>query len=305
MAVCVSCQEDIPDGARFCPHCGTRQPESLICPQCGQINPTTARFCLDCGLSFQDPSPRPTSQDFSWSEQKLADHFFAQLEVQIAEEQDKRNWNAYVERFHASDFKSLFERRIGQLARQTVDISRQSVRAAEEIKQLVESELGNLADYFLIHTCADINRFVLPERILRYQNASLETVDLLSMIHDYLDWEQEEEPFYTDFLKMPVDLLRNASQSFLHAQKSERLLVLCDLSLLSNLKEGFAFTDRSFYWKAPMQKAHQQSYLELKNISKHADWITINNQFFHANPSLDIKMLKLLRKLQVLFQSTE
>ncbi len=44
---CPRCQEKIPPGAKFCPHCG--QPQPKFCKSCGQGLPAGARFCSQCG----------------------------------------------------------------------------------------------------------------------------------------------------------------------------------------------------------------------------------------------------------------
>ncbi|MFK7933873.1 MAG: hypothetical protein AB8G22_10205 [Saprospiraceae bacterium] len=123
------------------------------------------------------------------------------------------------------------------------------------------------------------------------------------MVFDYLDFQSEKETVYTDFLSMPLDKLRNAGKSFLHPQKDEKILFICDQTLFGSVKEGFAMTEAAIYWKAQFQKAQAVRYRDLQTIERQKDWININEQFFNINPSLNLKMLKLLKKLQALHQS--
>lgn len=45
---CLSCGIVLPDGAQFCPSCGTKQ-KPLTCVSCGESLPGSAKFCIGCG----------------------------------------------------------------------------------------------------------------------------------------------------------------------------------------------------------------------------------------------------------------
>ena len=45
---CTDCGKSVPEGARFCPHCGTQQTVGG-CSGCGQPVPEGAKFCPNCG----------------------------------------------------------------------------------------------------------------------------------------------------------------------------------------------------------------------------------------------------------------
>ena len=47
MPACVSCAVSLPDGARFCAHCGS--PQTAACASCGAALLADARFCMQCG----------------------------------------------------------------------------------------------------------------------------------------------------------------------------------------------------------------------------------------------------------------
>ncbi|MBV8651806.1 MAG: zinc ribbon domain-containing protein, partial [Alphaproteobacteria bacterium] len=60
---CPSCKAEIPDGSKFCIHCGASLP--LICVACRHDNPPHARFCGRCGalLMAAPPSPPASSAE--------------------------------------------------------------------------------------------------------------------------------------------------------------------------------------------------------------------------------------------------
>jgi hypothetical protein len=97
---------------------------------------------------------------------------------------------------------------------------------------------------------------------------------------------------------MRSDLLANACRSFLAAEAKERVYFICDLSLRSNCREGFAMTDKALYWRSVLDKPRRVAYSDLKNVRVEKEWITINGHFFNANRSLNLKMCKLLKKLK-------
>lgn len=51
---CSSCNKEVPDGSKFCNHCGHKfEQENIIkCtnPDCGHMIPSDSKFCPDCGL---------------------------------------------------------------------------------------------------------------------------------------------------------------------------------------------------------------------------------------------------------------
>jgi hypothetical protein len=91
---------------------------------------------------------------------------------------------------------------------------------------------------------------------------------------------------------------KNACTSFLTADRKEKLLFICDLSLKGSCKEGFAMTDRAMYWRAPFDRPRAILYRDLRELRKDRDWLTINGHFFTANPTLNLKLYKLLKKLK-------
>ena len=51
---CAACGEPLPEGAKFCPACGTPAAQKRVCPVCGAVPAgDTARFCAECGAPLQ------------------------------------------------------------------------------------------------------------------------------------------------------------------------------------------------------------------------------------------------------------
>ncbi|MEL7020874.1 MAG: hypothetical protein AAGK47_04660, partial [Bacteroidota bacterium] len=165
---------------------------------------------------------------------------------------------------------------------------------------LLDRAYQDLLDYFIIYYGQSLNTFPLPEAILKYQYAQLGQVDLLQMVLDYLDFSRESETVYTDLLSIPLDKLRNAGQSFLFPAPDERILFICDQTLFGSFKLGFAMTENALYWKAQFQKAYAIQYQNLLTIERQQDWLHINGQFFNVNPAINLKMMRLLKKLKLL-----
>lgn len=58
---CSSCNQALPDGAKFCLNCG--QAISISCPSCGVGLPSGAKFCMACGAAVAwDPIKADTSE---------------------------------------------------------------------------------------------------------------------------------------------------------------------------------------------------------------------------------------------------
>jgi class 3 adenylate cyclase len=59
--VCTQCQQQNPDGARFCNGCGGRL--QSVCSGCGQANPPGSRFCNTCGQPLADAAAPARTPD--------------------------------------------------------------------------------------------------------------------------------------------------------------------------------------------------------------------------------------------------
>ncbi len=307
MKNCRSCHQAIPDNARFCPYCGKSVIETTVtCPSCGEENDLDEKNCLHCGFALlgkKQQAPPPKNDIFENSstestEQEIADRFSLAFERRLAEEHAPKLHGEYIERFYKSDFRKSVDFRIQQLAEELRRLS--GVREELEIKKnkLLKPALEELIDYFIVQYCADLNEAHFPEYILKYQGLSRDKVHLAQMALDYLDFEHEDESLYTDFVTMPSHKLKNAAQSFLKPKKGETIYFICDLSVLGSCKDGFAMTNDCLYWKMPFEKAQRVYFKNLEEIKRQEDWITINGIFFNANKSLNLKLMRLLKKLR-------
>ena len=59
---CSQCQQENPEGARFCNACGAKLESA--CPECAHVNPPESRFCNACGhnLTAAPQSDQPETQ---------------------------------------------------------------------------------------------------------------------------------------------------------------------------------------------------------------------------------------------------
>ncbi len=306
MRNCRACQRHIPDDARTCPFCGTQViEETITCPSCGEETDLHADVCANCGFRFV--KKKKASGDGAKnlfadsleneSEQSIADRFSIAFERRLVEEHKAALHNAYIDRFYQSDFKDSVQHRIRLLAEQ---IHRTETDKGENAA-LINKAIEELLDYFIIRYCEDLNEAYFSEKILRWQSAPAKEIDLGAMISDYLNLEQENETYFVNLVTMPAPKLKNAAQSFLFPKKGEPIYLICDLSMLGSCKEGFAMTRDCIYWKMPFEKKQRVYYKNLKTIKRQEDWIVINGIFFSANKSLNLKLLRLLKKLKELF----
>ncbi|MFN0014369.1 MAG: hypothetical protein ACKVU2_07450 [Saprospiraceae bacterium] len=225
--------------------------------------------------------------------------FFRSLRERVEEEHDPQRFGFYVERFYESRFREIYAVRSEQIAEDVMlRWERFGTEALPDIDRHLERAFEGLLDYFTIQYCPDLNGVLLPSAILKHEHAEPGKTDLWHMIRDFLDFDMEEEVVYFDFLAMPEATLANACKHFLTAERRETVFFICDLSFKSNGKEGFAMTDKAIYWRAPFDKARRVLFREIHTVERTKEWLTVNGHFFTANPSLNLKLYKLLKKLR-------
>ncbi len=310
MNLCPTCTTELMPGAKFCHRCGEKiMLKSKLCPECHESNPLASVFCHHCGFHFEGKKGKtasagylpvfPLDFDPDSLQEQVKNLFFKNLRRRVEEEHDINMYSEFVERFYDSRFREIYTVRSGQIAEEVMlQWERFGREALPEIDRRIGDAFEGLLDFFIIQYCPDLTGFVLPETILKHDRILPGRTDLHVLIRDFLDFNREQEVFYFDFITMPQEFLGNACKSFLHAERKEKVLFICDLSLKGNCKDGFAMTDRGIYWRAPFNKAHRVLYQELKEIKKEKDWLTINGHFFTANPTLNLKLCKLLKKLR-------
>lgn len=269
------------------------------CENCKTVLPVGAKFCFHCGAPQIDKATEESSNRIDPEKDigaQINEQFFLALKDRVEAEHNPKKFQVYAERLYESGFRETIYRRSEQLANR---VARN--KNSKQINQWIDNLYNELLDFFLIHYCKDLNEVLLPEAILKYQNVTLEQIDLPQLIFDYLDFDNEQEQIYMDFLTMPIDKLKNAGKSFLFPEKQEKILLICDQSLFGSCKEGFALTEKALYWKAHLEKARKVNFQAINEVKRTEDWITINGLFFNANPSINLKMLKLLKKLNHIF----
>jgi len=308
MSRCPNCAAELIPGAKFCHRCGDHVLEKTKpCPVCKEANPLASVFCHHCGFHFEGKQhkkmhyePRyPLDFDPETLTEQVKAQFFRSLRDRVEEQHDPQKFSFYVERFYESRFREIYSVRAGQIAEDAMmRWERFGTEALPDIDRHLDRAFDGLLDYFTIQYCPDLNGVLLPSAMLKYEHAEPGKTDLGQMIRDFLDFDLEEEVVYLDFLAMPEANLANACKYFLSAERREKVFFICDLSFKGNCKEGFAMTDRGMYWRAPFDKARRVHYRELRTVEKGKDWITVNGHFFTANPSLNLKLYKLLKKLR-------
>lgn len=270
------------------------------CHVCKTTLPDNARFCYNCGAPQTAATATPVRRLNYQSNltQQIEEQFFLAFRQRIEEEHSPSQLQDYSERMYQSGFQEVVQRRAEQLAAQIQTMTPEEKLNDTAINALLENTFEDLLDYFIIHYCKDLNTINLPEAILRYQGLRWEDINLFQMVLHYLDFASESETVYTDFFTIPKERLKNAGQSFLFAEPQERIFFICDQSILGTLREGFSITDQGIYWKAHLEKARLVRFGNLQTIERKKDWITINNYFFNVNPSVNLKLLKLLKKIR-------
>ena len=276
------------------------------CARCNTPLPVEARFCWNCGSEQPLRDPRtggaPARIDLHGNiEAQLNEQFFLALRGRTEREHDPELFPDFSERLYTSGFRDTVVRRMVQLSSLLEEMRDSGEAWPQEVNALIEDLFEDLLDQFIIRFAQDLCEVSYPEAILKYQYADSSTVSLTQMILDFLQPEQEGEDFYTDFLRMPVEKLTQSGKSFLFPAKDEKILMIVDQSVLGTCKEGYAFTDRALYWRAPLQKPRYAAYAQLRDFRREKNWIAINEQFFNSTPAINHRLLRLLSRLQRLF----
>lgn len=294
----------MPAGARFCPSCAFPViEETFLCPKCGAENDMDAVACTGCHTSFSSKKKEANFNDiFDQShqqglEQDVADRFSLAFEKRLKEEHHPSLHGAYIDRFFKSDFRTSADYRIRQLAEYLQDMAGEPKELKKEKDKILRQAFEELIDYFIVRFCEDLNEVIYPEAMLKYQGLEVDKINLSQMIFDYLDFENEDESVFTNFVSMPAKKLKNAADSFLQPKKGETLFFICDLAVLNSCKDGFAMTNEAIFWKMPLETKQRVFYKKLKEVKREEDWISINGIFFNAGKGLNLKLIRLLKRL--------
>lgn len=276
MSKCHKCNGDLPPKARFCPYCGEAQQQ--------QFAGIVYAVQWDADLVGQ-----------------LMEFWNESLKKRLEEEDDSQKLPVFLERIYSSGFRDTLQRRLAHLAEYLAHHQFLLQNDQRALSHKIGQTLEELLDFFCIRHCRDLLRFTLPEKVLKYQGQSLADLNLYQLILDYLDFASEQIAVYTNFFEMPKSHFKNATRYFLFAANNERIYFICNLSLLGGCQDGFAMTEKTIFWKAPLEKARQIAYGDLSDIQLKSEWLLINDYFFNGGPSLNYKLYKLLKKLISLF----
>ena len=312
MKKCTHCNTDLLDNARFCHDCGTKVlVEAIECPNCNNTNSAIEKFCINCGFNFAiEKNNSPTYQsrypiDFKESQtisEQIKVYFFRFFKNKIREEQDLNRYEVYLKKLYTSEYGKSLEMRMQHLAEEAYSIhASQEDSIPQKVDQMLDKSFNSQLNHFITMFCKDINEFKIPEETLAYEEAKKSDIDLQTMILHFLELKNEKEIFYTDFILMPIQKLKNASQAFLFPGKDEKIMLIADQTIFGSCKEGFAMTEDGLYWKAHFENPQKVMYKDIYEVKKEKDWIAVNGLFFNVNPSVNVKMLKLLRKLQEIY----
>lgn len=285
MRNCQFCETELIDEARFCHHCGAKikVEESKTSEQLYE-----AKF----PLNFRKVNGLAS---------EIRQYFIQSLDKRIKETLNRKYKSAYMDRLLQSDFQEVFELRTNQLAEEVYTIhTRQTLTMQQEIDALLDKSFDGLLDYFLVKYCQDLNDFNIPEKTLQYEGLEKGKLDLQQMVVDFLDLQNEEIMVYTDFIKMPLSKLQNASRNFLFPAKDEKVLLIADQTIFGTCREGFALTEDALYWKAHFKEAQKVFYHHIHSIQRKKEWLLINDAFFNVNQSVNGKMVFLLNKMRAI-----
>ncbi len=240
-------------------------------------------------------------KDLPSLELQIREHFFIYLQKVVEEELDHRAYRKYFDHFYQTGFYRDFDLRTKQLATRIhgLYLAESSFRP-EEVDQKLDDTFQSFAMHFIIVHGTALHKMNLPQAILRYQEGRGEEVDLQRMIFDYLDFEQEPEKVYTDFLNMSKTKMNNAVNAFLSVTPGEEIYFICDQTIFGSCTEGFAMTDKALCWKSHFNPPGKVAYDQIATIKRESEWLTINDQFFNVSKTMNYKMMKLLQKLKAL-----
>jgi hypothetical protein len=229
-------------------------------------------------------------------------YFFVALRQRVSEEWDIQAYSDFVDNFYQSRFSESFELRAQEMCQRITRLHMVGQDfALPHIDKYVDAELEKHLEFFLVANCKHLLPVELPQGILRHTEARLQNVNLQQLIQDYLDLSKESERYYTDTTHIPAKKMENALTSFLHCEPDETILLISDQTLLGSFKEGFAFTEHGFYWKATMSKPAKVFYGDIISLERDKQKLLINGNYFNISLPINVKMMILLKKMRQLF----
>lgn len=311
---CPKCHVELPDIAKFCFNCGENVELAglQVCSGCRSSNPVGSPRCYGCGRELSRAKSlsldinlryplRLDAQDAVGEDFKA--HFFKLLRHIVATELKPKLYGEYVEAFYRSGFERMYRRREAVWEDDVCGwYNREGDASLRKIDERTASELAYLVDYFVVTHGGKLNEAAYPAALLQYHDARLGDADFAQMALDYLAFEEERLVVFTNLVGMSPEKLSNAKQHFLWLSDKEQLSFVADLSPFgSSFKDGFAMTNHSIFWKC-FDKPQQLFFHQLADIHREKSHLIINGKFFNAGLSINLKLLKLLKKIKHMFQ---
>jgi Double zinc ribbon len=311
MIYCPKCHTSLVENAKFCHQCGTHVDIPVSeCASCKTMNPADVAFCYKCGAPNGAMPLIPYTQTLmSKYDFEVKTRFVEQIKALFFEELKRlggyihpKMIDEYLSLCYTKGYTETVELRANQLADIYAEqFYKTTTPSVLKLEKELETAVSYLALYHITYNCKEVNPFVIPEKVLRYEKVFREKLNLAQMIADYMDWNNEKERVYSNFALMPAETLENATKNYLYTAKNEVPFFISDPSFWGKGKEGFAMTPFALYWKDASKKPEKVFYHHLAKLEHSKDWIKINTRYFNISPSINAKMLLLLDKLRAIY----
>ncbi len=334
MQKCKSCQGILLPGANFCHKCGANVNEIIETevPMDTVVVVSSTQTEIDFELvssesieknpveTYLDTLSEPVAQfeeiqhnsTFKKEENKKKDPdlldltdfkalFFNALHQRVQDEHNHRQYSDFVELFYQKKFLETLTQRYDALIDEFLIIEKKMPLPELPKQKLLTNTIENLIDYFIYNYCRGLDDVYPAPVILRYADALPNQIKNAMFFYDFLQLQDENILLYKDFIAMPQEKLRNTFQSYLFTERDELVYFICDLSLTGSGKEGFAISNKRMYWRMPLGKSHSVSFDNLQTIRHEKEWLEINGLFFNINHGLNMKMLRMMKKIKLIF----
>ncbi len=228
--------------------------------------------------------------------------FFNALHARVQDEHNPKQYSDFVERFYRKNFLNTLTQRYDALIDEFLVVEKKMVSPEKPKERLMDNTIENLVDYFIYSYCHDLSDIYPSQIILRYADAKPTDIKNSAFFYDFLQLKDEKIVVYRDFISMPQEKLKNTFQSYLFTEREEMVYFICDLSITGNGKEGFAISNKRLYWRMSLGKSHSVSFDNINSIKHREEWLEVNGLFFNINKSLNMKVLRMLKKIKMIYE---